>query len=107
MRIAPRSTKGWWLLPVALLLAGAAPELTPEDYVRKGNAAFEREDYNAALEAYSRAEERTTTPGLVAHNKAATFFRLARYDEAARAYESSLEDATGPRAAALLYDLGA
>jgi tetratricopeptide (TPR) repeat protein len=88
------------------LLAGAAPESSPEEVVRQGNAAFEREEFAAALALYERAEERITNPGLVAHNKAAALFRLGRFDEAARHYESALEDASGPRRAALLYDLG-
>jgi tetratricopeptide (TPR) repeat protein len=101
----PRLAKVW-LLPLALLLAGAAPEQTPEELVRLGNAAFEREEYAVAVDLYARAEEHITNPGLVAHNKAAALYRLSRYDEAARSYESCLEEATGLRRAALLYDLG-
>jgi tetratricopeptide (TPR) repeat protein len=96
----------WWLVPVAVLLAGAAPELTPEERVRQGNAAFEREDYEAALTAYTRAEEVITNPGLVATNMGAALYRLGRFDEAAQHYERSLEDATGVRRAAMLYNLG-
>jgi tetratricopeptide (TPR) repeat protein len=101
-----RRLPGWWLLPLVLLSVGAAPELTPEELVRQGNAAFERDDYAAALDAFTRAEERSTNPGLVAHNKAAVLYRLGRYDEAARHFEGCLEEAAGTRRAALLYDLG-
>lgn len=101
-----RRLANWWLLPLAVLLAGAAPEPTPDELVRLGNAAFEREEYAAAVDFYSRAEEHITNPGLVAHNKAAALYKLGRYDEAARSFECCLEEATGPRRAALLYDLG-
>ncbi len=101
-----RRLPGWWLLPLALVFVGAAPVLTPEELVRQGNAAFEREEYAAALDFYTRAEERITDPGLVAYNKAAALYRLNRYDEASRHYESCLDEAAGPRRAAILYDLG-
>jgi tetratricopeptide (TPR) repeat protein len=91
---------------LAVFTAGAAPEASPEELVRQGNAASDREEFAAALALYERAEERITNPGLVAHNKATVLYRLGRFDEAARCYESALEDASGARQAALLYDLG-
>jgi len=88
------------------LLVAAAPEPSPEELVRQGNTAFEREEFEAALALYDRAEERITNPGLVAYNKAAALYRLGRYDVAVRHYESALEDAHGARRAAILYNLG-
>jgi tetratricopeptide (TPR) repeat protein len=101
-----RRLPGWWLPPLALLLAGAAPELSPEELVRQGNAAFDREEFAAAVDFYTKAEERITDPGLTAYNKATALYRLHRFDEAARHYEHCLDEATGARRATLLYDLG-
>jgi len=94
------------LLPFALALLGAAPELTPEDLVRQGNAAFAREDFELAVKLYTQAEERITNPGLVASNKGAALCRLGDFDAAARHYEAALSDATAGRRAALLFNLG-
>ena len=91
---------------LTLSLLGAAPEPDSEELVRQGNAAFEREDYDAAVTAYTKAEERITDPGLVAFNKGAALFRLERYAEAAAHYRRSLEDATGAARARMLYNLG-
>src|SRR5262249_34994376 len=90
---------------------------TPEDYVRQGNAAFDGAEYQAAVDLYARAEERTTDPGMVAFNKAAAQYRLAAqpdndrrraalYREAEQSYRRCLEDADGLRQAQALYGLG-
>jgi Ca-activated chloride channel homolog len=102
---------------VVVLLAAAPPPSDPQELVRQGNAAFAREDYAAAVEFYSRAEEATLDPGLVAYNKAAALYRLAGqpdnaprraqlYREAEVQYRCSLEGATGARRAGALYGLG-
>lgn len=95
-----------WLTPLAVLLIGAAAAADPEEYIRQGNAAFEREEWDAALKFYGLAEERTPNPGLVAANKGAALYRSGDYPGAAAHYRRCLEDATGPRRAAFLYDLG-
>ncbi len=88
-----------------ILLLGAAPGPDPEELVRQGNAAFAREEYEAAVAAYTQAEERITDPGLVAFNKGAALFRLERYAEAAAHYRRCLEDARGGAAARMSYNL--
>jgi Ca-activated chloride channel family protein len=94
------------LVVVALVFAGAAPRQTAEECLRAGNAAFHAGQFDLALDFYTRAEEMIDDPGLVALNKAATFFRLGQYHQAAVYYQRSLEDATGERRADLLYDRG-
>jgi hypothetical protein len=64
------------LLPLLLLVA-AAPTVTTEDLVRRGNEAFEARDYSRAIELYEQAEVHATDPGLIASNKAAAFYQLA------------------------------
>jgi Ca-activated chloride channel family protein len=93
------------VLLAALLTGGFFPEDT-SSLILQGDRAFEREDYAAALEAYTRAEERTTDPGLVAFNKGAVLYHLGRFHEATLNYSRCLGDATGARRARALYDLG-
>ena len=97
------------LLGVAgLFTLGWSATPTPDDFVRQGNAAFERQDYQAAVDLYARAEERTTDPGLVAFNKATACYRVGRFAEAAAGYRRCLEDEQAPpeRRARAFYDLG-
>jgi Ca-activated chloride channel family protein len=93
------------LLPAIL---SAAPLPSVEDFVRQGNAAFGRQQFDEALQLYARAEERSTDPGLVAFNQAAALFRLGRFDESAVHYQRCLEDQMipAPRQARANYDLG-
>jgi Ca-activated chloride channel family protein len=102
------------LLAVVLL---AAASHNPENLVRQGNAAFAREDYSAAMDQYTAAEDRITDPGLVAFNKATALYRLAGqlestprrpglYREAELHFRRCLEDADGVRRAEALYGLG-
>ena len=94
------------LLLGTLILASAAPAGPPLDLVRAGNAAFQAEDYELALDYYTRAEELITDPGLVALNKAAAYYRLGQFHQAEIHYARGLEDADGERRPRLYYDLG-
>lgn len=100
---------------LVLLAAAAAPG--PLELVRRGNAAFDRADYAAAVDLYTAAEDRVADPGLVAFNEAAALYRLAGqpenagkrlalYREAELHYRRCLEDAAGTRRAEALYGLG-
>jgi tetratricopeptide (TPR) repeat protein len=97
-----------WTATLALLLVGAAPAPEIEDLLRRGNAAFDRKEYDRALTLYEEAEERSPDPGLVAFNKAAALYRLGRHREAELCYRRALEDGAipAPRRARALYDLG-
>jgi Ca-activated chloride channel family protein len=102
-----------WLPPAlaalaAVCLVSAAPLPEVEALVRAGNAAFDRQEFDAALEHYKRAEALSPDPGLVAFNKAAAYYRLEQYREAELHYRRALEDdaAPDPRRARAHYDLG-
>jgi tetratricopeptide (TPR) repeat protein len=94
------------LLLGTVILASAAPGAAPLDLVRAGNAAFHADDYELALDYYTRAEELITDPGLVARNKAAAYYRLGQFHQAEVHYVRALEDADGERRPRLHYDLG-
>ena len=94
-------------LLVLLVTAGlsAAPAEEADRFVRQGDAAFEQGDWQAALDAYRQAEERSVDPGLVAFNEAAALYRLGRYREAELHYLRCRDDAAGERRARVEYDL--
>jgi tetratricopeptide (TPR) repeat protein len=105
------------MLLVVLSLLAAAPGADPEALVRQGNAAFARQDYSAAVELYTKAEDRIVDPGLVAFNKATSLFHLAAateeaprrnglFREAELHYRRALEDASEQRRWKALYGLG-
>jgi tetratricopeptide (TPR) repeat protein len=86
--------------------SGLLPSTPPDEFVRRGNAAYERGDYDAASAAYSDAELRITDPGLAALNLATALYQKSLYRDAERYYRCCLEDAAGPRRIHALYGLG-
>lgn len=106
MWIMPRATRPAWILPAVLALLGAGASQTPEDSVRRGNVAYTREDYAAAVEHYTRAEARITDPGLAAYNKAASLYRLGHFRDAELHYRRARSDAEGARLPRALFGLG-
>jgi tetratricopeptide (TPR) repeat protein len=84
----------------------AAPAGDADELVRRGNAAFDREDFPAALDFYSRAEDTISDPGIVAFNEAVALYKLGRYREAELHFQRCLEQAEGERLAGVLYNLG-
>lgn len=82
------------------------PAPSPLEEVRRGNAAYERGDYDAAAAAYTEAETRIADPGLAAFNKAAALYQKSLYRDAELLYRCTLEDATGERRTHALYGLG-
>jgi hypothetical protein len=93
-------------LNVFWLLLGAEPNSDAADLFRQGNIAFDRAEYETALTLYRRAEGRVDDPGWLAFNEGAALYRLGRFREAEIHYWLSRQDATGPRLARVLYDLG-
>ncbi|MFL5244194.1 MAG: tetratricopeptide repeat protein [Gemmataceae bacterium] len=89
----------------AVAVASAAPVTDPVELLRLGNAAFARGDYAAAVNFYTKAEVRTTDPGLVALNKASALYHLGNYRAAELLYRASLSDAEEPRRLRSLYSL--
>lgn len=105
------------LFAAVLLLASAFPAEDVNDLVRRGNAAIGRGDFSAAVDLFTRAEDLTTDPGLIAFNKAAALYRLAEtaedtlrrrglFHEAELHYRRALEDAQGERRGRAFFDLG-
>jgi tetratricopeptide (TPR) repeat protein len=90
---------------LAFVLVSAASAGSAQKWVRRGNEAFDRGDYTAAVDWYTKAEETVTDPGMVAFNKGAALYRLGRFREAELHYSRCREDASGERLARLLYDL--
>jgi tetratricopeptide (TPR) repeat protein len=90
-------------MPLALHLWGT---VVPEELVRRGNAAYERQDFGTATAVYTEAAARITDPGLTAFNKAAALYRRGLYRDAELHYRCCLEDATGLRRTHALYGLG-
>jgi tetratricopeptide (TPR) repeat protein len=87
-------------------LLGAVSIREAEDLIRRGNTEFAHENFAAAVDWYSRAEDSAPDPGLVACNEAAALYHLGRYREAELHYRDAREEATGVRLARLLYSLG-
>jgi tetratricopeptide (TPR) repeat protein len=93
----------WHLLLFVPFLVAAGPA---DDWLRRGNAAFARKDFDEALSCYSRAEEDATDPGAVAFNEAAVLYRLGLFAEAEKYYRRCLDNARGPRRSQTLFNLG-
>src|SRR5262249_16130224 len=92
-------------LPLAaLVLVSAAP--VPEDWLRRGNDALARGQYDTALACFARAAERTTDPGQVAFNEGVAQFGLGRHRDADLSFRRCLSDAAGERRTKGLYNLG-
>ncbi|MCI0376696.1 MAG: VWA domain-containing protein [Gemmataceae bacterium] len=77
--------------PVVLLLVSAAPPGV-ERWLRLGQEAFDRDEFDKAALQFEKAEELSLDPGQVAFNKAAALYRAQKYADAALAYQHCLED---------------
>jgi tetratricopeptide (TPR) repeat protein len=93
---------------LAAILIGAAPNTPPDDLIRQGNKAVEKDDYEAALQLYQDAEERGTDPGLIAFNKATAYWHVGDFRKAENHYRMALDDAAAPieRRVRAFYNLG-
>lgn len=103
-------TARWKLvLPVlCLLIIAAGDPPAGEALLRQGDDAFQRRDFAAALDAFTRAQPLVGEPGVAAFNRAAAHFRLKQFPEAADAYRQALADAQLPATLRVRawYDLG-
>lgn len=95
----------WLSLTLTLPLMAAAPAGDWDHLVRQGNTALANGDFAGAIQAYERAEERTTDPGLVAFNKALAHYQRSEFSQAELHFRQSLQDASGRRRGATLYNL--
>jgi tetratricopeptide (TPR) repeat protein len=91
---------------LALLLVSAAPRQEPEELVRQANAAFDRQEFDAAVKLYTDAEGTIDNPGLVSFNKGAALYRLGRFRDAQQHFQRCLDEADPSRRPAMLYNLG-
>ncbi len=80
---------------LSALPALAAPIDDAKKAFGEGKAAFERGDYETALNAYQRANTILPAPNLY-YNIGATYERLGRYQEAALAFDKYFEMAGPP-----------
>jgi hypothetical protein len=95
------------LAPVLLHFWGSIlPAPSPEELIRRGNAAYERDDFEAAVVRYTQAEGRITDPGLAAFNKAAALYRRRLYRDSELQYRCCLEGTAGLRRSRGLFGLG-
>jgi tetratricopeptide (TPR) repeat protein len=93
-------------LPLLLRFWGIfGSQPAPEDWVRRGNAAFEQGNFAEAAADYAKAEVHITDPGLTAFNKAAALYEKGLYRDAERHYRCALEDAAGKRRRCALFGL--
>jgi len=86
------------LLVLACCLLAAAPhaDQTPDELIRRANAAFLAGDRDEASQLYAIAEEQTADPGLVAFNQATVLFQKGDFREAEVHYARVLDDAACP-----------
>ena len=101
VKLVALSVVGW------VLVAAAEPGSVADD-VRAGNEAFARGDWEEAEARYTRAEELSPDPGLVAFNKGAALYRRGDFRRAELCFRRALGDAAIPpeRRGRALYDLG-
>ena len=84
------------ILAYTFLAISAAPNAKPDDLIREGNQAVEKEQFEAALQLFQDAEERGTDPGLIAFNKATAFWHVGDFRKAENHYRMALDDAAAP-----------
>ncbi len=96
-----------WLPLVVPMLAASSTALTPEEAVRRGNAAFIDGRLQPALELYEKAEDRAADPGLIAFNEGVALYRQGNYPAAEDHFRRTLSDAIGLRQVRAQYNLAA
>ncbi len=94
----------------SLVLACASPSLPsagPGDEVGRGNALYDRQNYAAALEAYTEAAAQLPESPEVAFNQGVAHYALGDYGEAERLFRQVDRTARNPElVAAARYNLG-
>ena len=95
---------------LALSVVALASGASVRSLVNEGNAAYEVEDYDGALEAYNQAAEADPNSPQASFNRGAALYRKGRFDEAIPAYTAAAENARaeedGALEAAARYNLG-
>lgn len=109
MKPRPGMRFAFFLVPFSGVLLAASPSgQSPDDLIRRANAAFAAGERDEADRLYAAAGERTSDPGLVAFNRAAVLFAEGEFREAEVSYARVLDDAACPphRAARAWYNRG-
>jgi Ca-activated chloride channel family protein len=93
---------------LSLALVSAEFELAGMAELRRGQEAFQRQEFTEALDWFEKAQPLLADPGLAAFNRGAAHFRLKNFGEAARAYRQALADnaIADARRDRALFDLG-
>src|SRR5260370_19105608 len=73
-------------LSLPWFVIGANPAFDAADMLLQGNAAFDREEYETALNFYRQAEGKIADPGWLAFNEGAALYRLGPDHEAQHEY---------------------
>ena len=95
------------LIPAFVLLAFGADGTAARDLVARGNDAFARQDYDAALDAYDEASVDLPESAVVFFNKGAAFYGKEDYDKAREFFDkAALASPDGALEAKSLYNLG-
>jgi tetratricopeptide (TPR) repeat protein len=91
---------------VFVSLVGAEP--IAENWLRRGNDAFARQEFDEAIRCWRQALPEADDPGRVAFDLAAAYFRKQDYVAAATAYRQALDDGELPaeRGSRAWFDLG-
>jgi tetratricopeptide (TPR) repeat protein len=83
------------LLLVPLLLPGSVRADSLRDTFTRGNAAYARGDYEAAIHEYETLIESGVADVSVTHNLAAAYGSLGKYGQSIRYFERALREAPG------------
>ena len=86
-------TSSMWILVCVLAIAGfptGAFAESFEEFVKQGNEAYQRGEFQEALDFYQKAEiEKPESPG-IEYNKAGARVKLGDYEYALEGYQKSL-----------------
>jgi Ca-activated chloride channel family protein len=104
---APARAAGLTLLLLGLLLPGRAAAAGAESALRRGNALYDQQAYEPALEQYQRAAGLKPKDARPVFNTGDALYRLEQYDKAAEAFKAAAESGAGPAAREnAFYNLG-
>ena len=78
------------LMVVFLLFPGQTMAETARGFIEKGNAAYQKEDFDNALSFYDKAVEKDPQSPYVHFNRGNAFYKKGDYAQALSAYEQSL-----------------
>jgi len=90
---------------LVLCVSGAAFAQSAEEWNARGDERYDAEDFDAAIECYTKAVELNPELSLVYFSRASAFSNIGRYEEAVSDYTTAI--ALSPELAALYGNRGA